>query len=63
MTANSFAWSHFRPEAGIRGDMTLPKGSETTWRYRLFIHRGDARTGGVAGRFLDYVSPPRVAVY
>lgn len=63
MTANCFAWSYFRPEAGVRGDMTFPKGSETTWRYRLFIHRGDARTGGVAKRFVDYVSPPQVTVY
>jgi hypothetical protein len=63
MTANCFALSHFRPDTGVCGDMTLPKGSTKTWRYRLYIHRGDARTGKVAGRFIDFVSPPDVTLH
>lgn len=62
MTANCFAWKHYRPEANVRGDMTFPKGSETTWRYRLYIHRGDARKGRVANRFIDFIAPPQVTV-
>lgn len=62
MTANCFAWQHYRPEARVKGDMTFKKGAATTWRYRVYVHRGNARTGNVAARFVDYVAPPRVTV-
>lgn len=62
MTANCFAWKHYHPEAGMKGDMTFGKGSRTTWRYRLLIHPGDAARGKVKDRFMDFVAPPRVAV-
>lgn len=62
MTANCFGWSHFRPEAKAKGDMVFKKGSKTTWRYRLFIHKGDARKGNVAARFHDFVAPPKITI-
>lgn len=62
MTANCFAWSHYRPEDKTKGDMIFRKGAVTTWRYRLFVHRGDAQRGKVRDRFMDLVAPPRVAV-
>jgi len=60
MTANCFAWRHYRPEAKVRGDMAFRKGQNTTWRYRVYIHRGDASKGQVRGRFLDFIAPPEV---
>ncbi len=60
MTANCFAWHDYRPTAGLNGDMVFEKGSSRTWRYRLYVHRGDARTGDVAGRFHDFMYPPCV---
>ncbi|MCX5759168.1 MAG: PmoA family protein [Candidatus Hydrogenedentes bacterium] len=62
MTANCFAWKYYRPEDGQDGDMTFPRGAIRSWRYRLFIHKGDARIGGVRNRFLDYIAPPTVIV-
>ena len=62
MTANSFAWSHYRPEDEAKGDMAFNKGASPVWRYRLYIHRGDAAKGNVRNRFLDFVAPPKVAV-
>lgn len=62
MTANCFAWSHYRPEARVKGDMTFKKGSTTVWRYRIYVHKGDAVAGNVSDRFLDYVAPPRVTL-
>jgi hypothetical protein len=59
MTANCFAWNHYAPQAKRCGDMVFKKGQETTWRYRLSIHKGNAREGKVSNRFLDYVAPPR----
>lgn len=62
MTANCFAWQHYNPDAGLRGDMVFKKGSKTTWRYRLYLHRGGAREGRVSNRFLDFFSPPKVTI-
>jgi hypothetical protein len=62
MTANCFGWSHFRPEAKNRGDMRFRKGSTTSWRYRIYVHRGDAGKGKVRDRFLDFIAPPEVTV-
>lgn len=61
MAANCFAWSHYRP-GGPNGDMTFRKGSKTTWRYRVCIHRGGAREGRVAEAYCNFAFPPRVAV-
>ncbi len=62
MTANCFAWSYYRPEAKIKGHMVFKKNSRTTWRYRVYIHKGDAVTGKVADRFLDFISPPEIRI-
>ena len=60
MTANCFAWSYYRPKAKKKGDMTFKKGSRTTWRYRVFIHKGNAEMGKVRDRFIDFIAPPAV---
>jgi hypothetical protein len=62
MTANCFAWSRYRPKAGVRAEMAFKKGRKTTWRYRICLHEGDARQGKVSNRFLDFFAPPIVAV-
>lgn len=62
MTANCFAWKYYRPDAKIKGDMAFKKGQKTSWRYRLYIHKGNARQGKVAQRFHDFIAPPRVTV-
>ena len=62
MTANCFAWSHYRPEAKVKGDMAFPKNSTTSWRYRIYVHKGDAAKGKVRNRFIDYIAPPSVTV-
>jgi len=60
MTANCFASRHYRPEAKVKGDMAFKKGQRTTWRYRLLIHKGDAKQGKVRDHFLNFVAPPAV---
>lgn len=60
MTANCFAWKYYRPEAVAPGDMEFNEGQETTWRYRLCVHRGNAQSAHVAQRFIDFAMPPKV---
>lgn len=62
MAANCFGVKSFNPQAKQRGDMTFEKGSKTTWRYRVFIHKGDASKGKVKARFLDFAAPPQVTL-
>lgn len=62
MTANPFGWSAFYDDPGLRGDYTLLAGEPLMFRYRIMIHRGDAKQGQVAQRYNDYVNPPRVAM-
>lgn len=62
MTTNYFGVSHFRGEEASKGDMTLEKGEEICFNYRVYIHRGDAQEGRVKERYHDYISPPRIEV-
>ncbi len=62
MTANCFAWKHYAPDANIKGDMKFRKGQVVTWRYRLYIHKGNAQQGKVSSRYLDFFAPPKVKV-
>jgi len=62
MTANPFGISHFQPDSGERGDWTLPPRKELTFRYRIYMHRGDATIGRVRDKYHDYVNPPTVRV-
>lgn len=58
MTANCFGWKYFRPETKEKGDMQFKKGQKTCWRYRMYIHKGNAERAYVGDRFFDFVAPP-----
>jgi len=62
MTANAFGATAFGGREDERGGMILEKGSTTAFQYRLYVHAGDARTGQVPSRYLDYACPPKVTV-
>jgi len=60
MTANPFGLSHFRPGSGECGDYALEKGAQLVFRYRIFMHLGDAHQGHVRDKYHDYINPPKV---
>jgi len=63
MTANYFGVSHFLGErANKKGDMSVEKGSEVNFSYRVYIHRGNAQEGKVKERYHGYINPPRVEI-
>ncbi len=62
MTANMFGLSAFYNDPQRRGDYTLPEGESLVFRYRIYVHPGDATQGRVAARYHDFVNPPVVTV-
>ena len=61
-TANPFALRHYEPDKGLNGDHTIPNGGEIGFRYRIYVHEGNAGQARVADRYVDFAAPPRVEV-
>lgn len=57
--ANCFGLGHFT-NGQQNGDYTLKRGDSLTFRYRVYIHRGDVSTAKVPDRYADYAEPPAV---
>jgi hypothetical protein len=57
--ANCFGLGHFT-NGEQNGDYTLKSGDALTFRYRVYIHRGDVSAAKVSDRFADYAEPPIV---
>ncbi|MBI3947462.1 MAG: PmoA family protein [Armatimonadetes bacterium] len=62
MTTNMFGLSAFYSDPSRRGEHTLKNGESLSFRYRIYIHRGDAAEGGVGAKYHDFISPPVVTV-
>jgi hypothetical protein len=62
MTANCFAESYYKNSDKYDGSYVMPAGSELVFRYRLLIHKGDAKAGRVGERYHDYINPPSYEV-
>ena len=61
-SANPFGLADYRSGYRQCGDWTLTAGERATFRYRVLWHAGDATEARVAERFLDWATPPVVAV-
>jgi hypothetical protein len=62
MTANPFGLHDFFPGSGKDGSLRIEGGESATFRYRVFIHDGDAAAGRMHERHADFAAPPAVAV-
>lgn len=58
MTANIFGQSYFHNSPLYNGDRVIQAGASLDFRYRVFIHNGDAKQGEVSARYLDFAFPP-----
>lgn len=58
MTANPFGHSHYQSSLLKDGSYTLQEGDTLTFRYRVYLHRGDTGTARVGQRYHDYANPP-----
>jgi hypothetical protein len=62
MTANPFGISYFTDDPSNKGTHVLRTGDKLSFRYRLFIHGGDADEANLTERYHDYVNPPSVSM-
>jgi hypothetical protein len=62
LAANCFGYHDYFPGTARDGSVTLEPGHTATFRYRVFIHRGDAAAGQTAARWADFAAPPAVGV-
>jgi len=62
MTANPFGISYFTNDPYNKGTYVLHNRSRFVFKYRILIHKGDAKEGRVAERYLDYIYPPSVSI-
>ena len=55
--ANPFGLHDFEKKPAGTGNLIVSAGKSMTFRYRLYIHRGDEKEGKVAQRYEEYVKP------
>ena len=52
--ANPFGVSDFENKPKGTGNITIPEGESLTFKYRIYIHKGDQEQGKVAERYKEY---------
>lgn len=60
---NPFGWHDFdaaRRNEPHAGDLVLEKGATTTFRYRVYFHKGNTAAADVAGAYAAWATPPTV---
>ena len=55
-TANPFGLHHFKSDNSIDGSHQMKKGETMTLHYRVLVHPGDVKQGGVAEAFKKYTA-------
>jgi hypothetical protein len=60
--ANPFGLSDYKSGFERDGAMTIAEGEESTFRYRVILHKGNAQSGRVRERWVDLATPPEVEV-
>ncbi|MCE5217104.1 PmoA family protein [bacterium] len=59
-TANQWGLHDFTDDWSQRGDYALEEGDALNFTFRLYIHDGDTFHADVAGKYLDFIYPPKV---
>ncbi len=61
-TANQWGIHDFTGDWSQRGDFALEGGDALNFMFRVYIHDGDTDHAGVAGKYMDFIYPPKVTV-
>ena len=58
ITANPLGLSEFLASDRADGSVVLPEGDSLRFRYRIYVHAGDASDAEVHRKYVDWVNPP-----
>jgi hypothetical protein len=61
-SANCFGYHDYFPGTARDGSLTLEVGETAVFRYRVYLHRGDAAAGKTDERWADFAAPPAIGV-
>lgn len=61
-TANQWGIHDFTGDWSQRGDYAMEQGDALNFLFRVYIHEGDTDEAKVAGKYLDFIYPPKVGV-
>lgn len=61
-TVNQWGLHDFTDDWSRRGDHAMEEGDALNFLFRVFIHEGDTDQANVAGKYLDFIYPPKVTV-
>ena len=62
MTANVFGLSYFEKAKPGSGNFLMKVNEGVSFRYRIYVHRGDATSANVKEKYLDYRYPPKTSI-
>jgi hypothetical protein len=60
--ANPFGISDFTGDKSQNGAHTIPAGEDLSFRYRIYMHKGDTQAANVPAYYEAYAEPPKVEV-
>lgn len=61
MTANVFGATVFNGQQNERGGLLMRRGKTLEFKYRIFVHNGDAHVADIAERYSNYAFPPEIS--
>ena len=62
MSSNIFGSGTFERDSSKDGSYTLKSGEKMIFKFRVYIHEGDAKKGKVTQKYHDFINPPKVEV-
>ena len=62
MGTNIFGAGGFEGDKSKDGSYTLVKGEQIDFRFRVYIHPGNATDSNVKNKYHDFVNPPSITV-
>lgn len=62
MGSNIFGSGTFEGDPSKDGSYTLKSGEKMEFKFRVYVHEGDAQKGKVGQKYHDFINPPKVEV-
>jgi hypothetical protein len=62
MGSNIFGGGTFEGDPSKDGSYTLKSGEKMEFKFRIYVHEGDAQKGNVGQKYHDFINPPKIEI-